>query len=79
MLVLVAGAHLYEIKKYWSFTLPMLFAEGVVSRLLIHPRQREGQESWENMMFRAYCINSITLKEKHSGRQKTTRLDLKRS
>ena len=31
--------------------------------LLIHPRQREGQESWKNMMHRAYCVNSITLGE----------------
>ena len=30
--------------------------------MLIHLRQREGQESWENMMYKAYCINSITLK-----------------
>ena len=35
---------------------------------LIHPRQRGGQESWENMMYRAYYINSVTLKRKHSGR-----------
>ena len=31
--------------------------------MLMHPRQREGQESWENMMYRAYFINSITLGE----------------
>ena len=35
--------------------------------MLIHPRQREGQESWENVMYRPYFINSVTLKGKHSG------------
>ena len=31
--------------------------------MLIHSRQREGQESWENIMYRAYCMNSVTLGE----------------
>ena len=31
--------------------------------LLIQPRQREGQESWENMTYSAYYINSVTLGE----------------
>ena len=31
--------------------------------MLIHPRQREGQESWENMIYRAYCLNSVELGE----------------
>ena len=29
--------------------------------MLIHPRQREGQESWKNIMHRAYCINSVVV------------------
>ena len=35
--------------------------------MLIYPRQREYQQSWENVMFRTYCTNSVTLKGKHRG------------
>ena len=30
--------------------------------MLIHPRQREGQESWGTMMHRAYYVISVSLK-----------------
>ena len=52
-----------------SYCLPVApVVQLATSSLLMHPRQREAQESRENMMYRAYCINGVTLKGKHSGR-----------